>query len=272
MRPWPRWNASSATSVTSTGRCQGRCERIVRGDVRAPEPVIEEACQFAWSRLVYHQHRVHRETALGWLAQDREPGGDQAAFGAAAVSCRSIPRRPPRAAPRLMVDPGPAELVERRARLATLATLPLRQQRLLWLRGLGLSYEEIARTRRMHRADGRAPAEPRAAPRSARSPADRSAPPSRYGRAEAALPRLSALAPPALRRAQLARLDRALGARAAADARGRRGRGATGARRRASRQMKNEIPPISTSAPIAIAIARRAAERRCRWPTRSSWG
>ena len=46
-----------------------RCERIVRGDVHAPEPVIEEACQFAWSRLVYHQHRVQRETALGWLAR-----------------------------------------------------------------------------------------------------------------------------------------------------------------------------------------------------------
>jgi hypothetical protein len=41
-----------------------RLEQIVRLDVRAPDPVIEDACQFAWSRLVYHSHRVRRETAL----------------------------------------------------------------------------------------------------------------------------------------------------------------------------------------------------------------
>ena len=46
----------------------GRLERIVRFDVRAPEPVVEDACQFAWSRLVDHCDRVRRETALSWLA------------------------------------------------------------------------------------------------------------------------------------------------------------------------------------------------------------
>src|ERR1700736_5613919 len=46
-----------------------RLERIVRVDVRAPDPVIEDACQFAWSRLVHHRARVRQETALGWLVK-----------------------------------------------------------------------------------------------------------------------------------------------------------------------------------------------------------
>src|SRR5204863_198167 len=45
-----------------------RLERIVRLDVRAPDVVIEDACQVAWSRLVHHCRRVRRETALPWLA------------------------------------------------------------------------------------------------------------------------------------------------------------------------------------------------------------
>lgn len=121
----------------------GSLERIVRCDVHAPEPVIEEACQFAWSRLVYHQHRVRRETALGWLSRTavreairlvgrcrRELSLDAQDGAAALQAC--------------VVAPGPAELIEQRERLATLTLLPVRQQRLLWLRGLGLSYDEIA--------------------------------------------------------------------------------------------------------------------------------
>ena len=44
-------------------------EQIVRVDVRAPDPVIEDACQFAWSRLVHHSDRVRRDAALTWLAK-----------------------------------------------------------------------------------------------------------------------------------------------------------------------------------------------------------
>src|SRR5436305_851836 len=44
-----------------------RLERLVRSDVRAPQPVIEDACQFAWSRLLHHSGRVRRESALAWL-------------------------------------------------------------------------------------------------------------------------------------------------------------------------------------------------------------
>ena len=39
----------------------------MRNDVRAPEAVIEDACQFAWSRLLHHRDRVSRDRAVAWL-------------------------------------------------------------------------------------------------------------------------------------------------------------------------------------------------------------
>ena len=46
-----------------------RLEQIVRREVRASAPLIEDACQFAWWRLVVHAHRVQRKAALSWLAR-----------------------------------------------------------------------------------------------------------------------------------------------------------------------------------------------------------
>ena len=114
-------------------------------DVQAPEPVIQDACQFAWSSLVHHRGHVRRETVLGWLVttavrealrlrrrSDREvsleamleEGGDLDA----PRGRRSI-----------------EELVEARERLKLVSSLAPRQQRVLWLHALGLSYAEIAR-------------------------------------------------------------------------------------------------------------------------------
>lgn len=117
-------------------------ERIVRYGVRAPEPVIEDACQFAWLRLVHNQTRVRRETVLAWLVKTAvneafklsARGGREGSFGGdLAFLMEPDPR------------PGPPELYEQRERLGRLVSLPPRQQRLLWLRGLGLSYHEIAK-------------------------------------------------------------------------------------------------------------------------------
>src|SRR5438067_604940 len=44
-------------------------ELVVRRAVRDPDAVVEDACQFAWSRLVHHRSRVREETALGWLVR-----------------------------------------------------------------------------------------------------------------------------------------------------------------------------------------------------------
>jgi RNA polymerase sigma factor (sigma-70 family) len=126
------------------GSLAGRLEQIVRLDVRASDAVIEDACQFAWYRLLQHSHRVQRETAMAWLARtavheafklvrrDRRElsleavlaDGGQAAFAIAPAT--------------------PQELLEYRERIRELRRLPKRQQRVVWLQAFGLSYVEMA--------------------------------------------------------------------------------------------------------------------------------
>lgn len=122
----------------------GRLQRIVRLDVRAPDQVIEDACQVAWSRLVDRRGEVRRETALSWLATT------------AVREALKLIRRERRelSLDAILEDAGesfgadwPAELeelVEQRERLGSIGGLPERQQRLVWLHGLGLSYAEMA--------------------------------------------------------------------------------------------------------------------------------
>lgn len=121
-----------------------RLERIVRVGVQAPDSLIEDACQFAWARLVHHRARVRRETALAWLVKTalheafkllRRHRREQS-LDAELQHLGELP------VPDLR--PGPAELYEQRERLRLLDALPVRQQRLLWMYGLGFKYEEIA--------------------------------------------------------------------------------------------------------------------------------
>lgn len=49
------------------GLLAGRFEQLVRREVRAPAPVIENACRLAVGRLVYHAQRVEQDTLLSWL-------------------------------------------------------------------------------------------------------------------------------------------------------------------------------------------------------------
>ncbi len=122
----------------------GPLERIVRLDVRAPDPVIEDACQFAWSRLVFHAGRVRGEAALSWLAKTavheafkliRREGRE--------LSLDAVLEHPTRPAA-CSSGPSPHELAELMEQLESIRGLPERQQRLLWMQGLGLSYEEMA--------------------------------------------------------------------------------------------------------------------------------
>jgi RNA polymerase sigma factor (sigma-70 family) len=122
----------------------GRLEHIVRRHVRAPEVVIEDACQFAWSGLVRHCGRVRREAALSWLARTAE----REAFKLARRELREL------SLDAALDEAGDAaicgstatleELVEQHARLEAISELPGRQQRLVWLQGLGFSYDEMA--------------------------------------------------------------------------------------------------------------------------------
>ena len=112
-------------------------ERTVRHHVEAPKPVIEDACQFAWSRLLHHRHRVHRDTVMSWLARTAV----HEAFKLLRLDRREVPLE---AVPEHVSSPPLHELVERREQLAGIGGLPERQQRVLWLHALGLSYAEIA--------------------------------------------------------------------------------------------------------------------------------
>lgn len=118
--------------------------QIVRRRVRVPEPIVEDACQVAWSRLVRDRERIRRETALAWLATT-------AVREALKLLAREGRERPyeelsgQAAQPAWAAPPCPLEeLVSQRERLAEIATLSERQQRLVWLQGLGLSYAEMA--------------------------------------------------------------------------------------------------------------------------------
>lgn len=120
-----------------------RLEEIVRSDVRAPDVVIEDACQFAWSRLVLCADGVRRDTALSWLART--------AVREAFKLIRRERRELSLEAIELAGDPvaravasGPEDLVINREQLGCIHCLPERQQRLLWLHALGLSYAEMA--------------------------------------------------------------------------------------------------------------------------------
>lgn len=120
-------------------RLAPRLERIVRYDVRAPDAVIEDACQIAWCRLLHHRDRVHRQTALPWLATTAvREALKQSKRGARDLPLDALPGLP---AP---FAPGPEELVEQFDQLRAVAILPARQRRLMWLQGLGFSYGEMA--------------------------------------------------------------------------------------------------------------------------------
>lgn len=120
-------------------------ERIVRRDVNAPAVVIEDACQFAWHGLVRHAARIEQDAALTWLART-------AIHEAIKLARRdqrelSLEGRVDDDSELNVPDtgPGPYEQLEFQERLALVHTLPARQQRLLWMKAIGLSYDEIAR-------------------------------------------------------------------------------------------------------------------------------
>ena len=121
-----------------------RLERIVGMDVRAPTPVIEDACQSAWDRLWLHRGQVRRETALSWLVTTAVHEALRLLRVQAGVLSleREIEELGEGAVP--AYAPPAADLYELRTRLEGIRSLSQRQQRLVWLQGFGFSYSEIA--------------------------------------------------------------------------------------------------------------------------------
>jgi RNA polymerase sigma factor (sigma-70 family) len=125
-----------------------RAAGLVRGqvcsEVTAPEAVIDDACQFAWIRLLHHRHRVGRDRAVSWLITTalhevfklvRRDGHD---LSLEQLMEETDDLRINRTAP------APEEAVGAHLRLELLRELPERQERLIWLQGLGFGYLEMA--------------------------------------------------------------------------------------------------------------------------------
>ncbi|MFL5864112.1 MAG: RNA polymerase sigma factor [Solirubrobacteraceae bacterium] len=119
-----------------------RCH--VRSGVAASEAVIDDACQFAWSRLLHHRDRVSGDRVVAWLVTTalheaykltRRAQREVSLEGLAAETGDLHLGRG---------APSPPEIVEPRLRLEVLDALPERQRRLIWLQGLGFDYGEMA--------------------------------------------------------------------------------------------------------------------------------
>jgi DNA-directed RNA polymerase specialized sigma24 family protein len=122
----------------------GRLARIVGGCFDASDAVIEDACQAAWTRLIEHRRRMILGTAPGWLIRTALHEARRLSLLEARDDSLELELgEDPGQAPGLPA-PGSDELVARRERLRSVGALPTRQQRLVWLLALGLSYDEMA--------------------------------------------------------------------------------------------------------------------------------
>jgi RNA polymerase sigma factor (sigma-70 family) len=122
-----------------------RLERIVARNVRAPEPLIEDACQIAWSRWVMHRDRVAPGSVLAWLTTT----ATREALRLVRSEARHLPLSEQPESGGQLINlpvrvPGPEQVLEFRERLAEVRRLPVRQQTALWMQGLGYDYREIA--------------------------------------------------------------------------------------------------------------------------------
>jgi RNA polymerase sigma factor (sigma-70 family) len=121
--------------VTELYRALGsHLTRIVKLDTNASDLVVEDACQHAWDRLIGRAAGLRRDCALSWLATTAV----REARRLASRDAREVPLDDAAAPPTC------DDVLERREQLTLIRGLPERQQRLLWLQALGLSYEEMA--------------------------------------------------------------------------------------------------------------------------------
>ena len=138
--------SSTDTGVGDVGALFGTLapslERIVGSGVRAPRPLIEDACQVAWFRLWHYRNRVRREHALAWLVTTAIH--EAHALLRRESRCLSLERALEESGDVTLAARALPDLGEMRMRLELIRSLSARQQQLVWLHGLGFDYEEIA--------------------------------------------------------------------------------------------------------------------------------
>jgi RNA polymerase sigma factor (sigma-70 family) len=119
-----------------------RLERIVGSGVQAPRALIEDACQVAWIRLWHHRDRVRRENVLAWLVTTAIREAHY--LLRRETRCLSLERAVEESGDGALYGRALPDLCEAWVRLELISSLSERQQQLVWLHGLGFSYEEIA--------------------------------------------------------------------------------------------------------------------------------
>lgn len=121
-----------------------RVRRLVRHRVRAPGPLLDDACQVAWALLVCHHQRVRPDRAVAWLVTTAVREAIRLKRRAGREIFLEDLRDDNGEIPAFSLVVAADEVVEQRSQLEAVACLPERQQRLVWLHALGWDYRETA--------------------------------------------------------------------------------------------------------------------------------
>lgn len=126
---------------------QPQLARILSSNVDAPEWLIEEACQMAWSSFLLHGGEIPAGAELGWLSTTSTRVALRLLRRERVISAWRLEPVPGSAPERVQADDGlPDRNLELSELLVEVRRLPKRQARLLLMHGLGYEYEEIAAT------------------------------------------------------------------------------------------------------------------------------
>lgn len=126
------------------GELQPQLVRIVATNVQAPEGMIEDACQYAWSSLLVHADALPAGTELQWLSTTATREALRLVRSARDLTPLHELTEPISLDAYRSAAPEPERALELRERLAEIRRLPVRQQRVVWLQGMGYDYLEIA--------------------------------------------------------------------------------------------------------------------------------
>jgi RNA polymerase sigma factor (sigma-70 family) len=123
---------------------QPQLVRILTSNLQAPEWIVDDACQTAWSTLLEHRETVLPGGELGWLSTTATRVALRLLRSEELADSLEEPPPPVHLDALRVREPGPARSFELRERLAEVKRLPVRQQRLVMLHGFGYEYDEIA--------------------------------------------------------------------------------------------------------------------------------
>ncbi|HET9720908.1 MAG TPA: sigma-70 family RNA polymerase sigma factor [Solirubrobacteraceae bacterium] len=114
--------------------------RVLTSHLQAPAWVLEDACQIAWEALLGQAEPVDQRRVLSWLATTARREALAILRRTASEMCVTDSTAEALLAP----APGPEQAVEFWERMGQIRRLSRRQQRIVWMQGLGFQYSEIA--------------------------------------------------------------------------------------------------------------------------------